>query len=113
MDSLFTPVTLGRLQLRNRVVMAPMTRSRAAPGDMPTDLMAEYYRQRAGAGMIVTEGIAPSANGIGYCRTPGIYNDAQTEAWRRIVEGVHAEGSFAPILPATPLRVWASRSAVT
>ncbi len=94
MDSLFTPVRLGGLDLRNRVVMAPMTRSRAEAGDMPTALMAEYYRQRAGAGMIVTEGIAPSADGIGYCRTPGIYNAQQTEAWRKIVEGVHAEGGL-------------------
>ena len=92
MDSLFKPLTLGTLELRNRVLMAPMTRSRAGPGDMPTDLMVEYYRQRAGAGMIVTEGIAPSANGIGYCRTPGIYNAEQVAAWRRVVEAVHAEG---------------------
>jgi N-ethylmaleimide reductase len=91
-DKLFAPLTLGRLELRNRVVMAPMTRSRAAPGDMPTDLMAEYYRQRAGAGMIVTEGIAPSANGIGYCRTPGIYTAEQVAAWRKVVETVHAAG---------------------
>ena len=94
MDSLFTPVTLGRLELRNRVVMAPMTRSRAGPGDMPTDLMVEYYRQRAGAGMIVTEGVAPSANGIGYCRTPGIYNAEQVAGWRRVVEAVHGEGGL-------------------
>jgi N-ethylmaleimide reductase len=92
MDSLFTPLTLGRLELRNRVVMAPMTRSRAGPGEMPTDLMVEYYRQRAGAGMIVTEGIAPSANGIGYCRTPGIYTSAQVDGWRRVVDAVHAAG---------------------
>ncbi len=91
-DSLFTPVTLGDLHLRNRVLMAPMTRSRADAGDMPTALMGEYYRQRAGAGMIISEGIAPSANGIGYCRTPGIYNDAQQAAWAEIVKGVHDEG---------------------
>ncbi|MEE4190938.1 MAG: alkene reductase [Halieaceae bacterium] len=94
MDSLFTPVRLGGLNLRNRVVMAPMTRSRAEAGDMPTPLMVEYYRQRAGAGMIVTEGIAPSADGIGYCRTPGIYNAKQTDAWRKVVDAVHAEGGL-------------------
>ena len=89
---LFEPVTLGRLQLRNRIVMAPMTRSRAADGDMPTRLMVEYYRQRASAGMIISEGIAPSANGIGYCRTPGIYNNEQVDGWGRVLEAVHGEG---------------------
>ena len=79
MDCLFDALELGKLKLRNRIVMAPMTRSRAGPGAMPTDLMVEYYRQRAGAGMIVTEGIAPSADGIGYCRTPGIYSAEQAE----------------------------------
>ncbi len=89
---LFTPVTLGQLQLANRIVMAPMTRSRAAADGMPTQLMAEYYCQRAGAGLIISEGIAPSADGIGYCRTPGIYKAEQLDAWREIVEAVHAEG---------------------
>jgi N-ethylmaleimide reductase len=92
MSTLFDPVHLGRLQLRNRIVMAPMTRSRAGAGDMPTDLMADYYRQRAGAGLIVSEGIAPSADGIGYCRTPGIYNQQQLDAWGSILDAVHAEG---------------------
>jgi len=94
MDSLFETVQLGRLSLRNRVVMAPMTRSRAAEPDMPTDLMVEYYRQRAGAGLIISEGISPSADGIGYCRTAGIYNDAQVEAWTRVLDAVHAEGGI-------------------
>ena len=89
---LFTPLQLGQLQLRNRVVMAPMTRSRAAADGMPTPMMVEYYRQRAGAGMIVTEGIAPSADGLGYCRTPGIYNRQQLECWREVTDAVHAEG---------------------
>jgi len=91
-DSLFTPVTLGDLRLRNRIIMAPMTRSRAGSGAMPTDLMVEYYRQRASAGMIITEGIGPSANGIGYCRTPGIYTDEQQAAWARVVDAVHDGG---------------------
>ena len=89
---LYEPVQLGRLQLRNRVVMAPMTRGRAREGDMPCDIMIEYYRQRASAGMIVTEGVAPSADGIGYCNTPGIYNAEQTAVWSRIVDAVHEEG---------------------
>jgi N-ethylmaleimide reductase len=89
---LFSPVTLGQLALSNRIVMAPMTRSRAAAEGMPTELMIEYYRQRAGAGLIVSEGIAPSADGIGYCRTPGIYSAEQVAMWRRVVDAVHAEG---------------------
>ena len=92
MSSLFEPLTLGRLQLRNRIVMAPMTRSRAEADDMPTALMIEYYRQRASAGLIVSEGIAPSVDGIGYCRTPGIYNQQQVDAWSSILEAVHTEG---------------------
>ena len=89
---LFTPVNLGELQLRNRVVMAPMTRSRAGADGLPTGCMVEYYRQRAGAGMIVSEGIAPSADGLGYCRTPGIYNAEQVARWREVTDAVHAEG---------------------
>ena len=77
---LFTPLKLGTLELRNRIVMAPMTRSRAAGDGLPTAIMADYYRQRASAGMIVSEGIAPSADGLGYCRTPGIYNQEQIDA---------------------------------
>ncbi|MBT4522500.1 MAG: alkene reductase [Halieaceae bacterium] len=91
---LFSPVTLGALQLRNRIVMAPMTRSRGNTNATPTEIMAEYYRQRASAGLIVSEGIAPTADGIGYCRTPGIYNSAQVEAWRPVLDAVHAEGGI-------------------
>ncbi|MCB1688073.1 MAG: alkene reductase [Halioglobus sp.] len=89
---LFAPTTLGALQLRNRIVMAPMTRSRAAAEGMPTDVMVDYYRQRAGAGLIISEGIAPSADGLGYCRTPGIYNAAQVDAWRAVTDAVHEAG---------------------
>lgn len=89
---LMTPLELGALRLRNRIVMAPMTRSRSDEAAMPNALMREYYRQRASAGLIITEGIAPSANGLGYCRTPGIYNDAQVAGWRSITDAVHAEG---------------------
>ena len=89
---LFSPLTLGELQLRNRVVMAPMTRSRADTDGVPSDPVATYYAQRAGAGMIITEGIAPSAEGLGYCRTPGLYSDAQVAAWRNVTDAVHAAG---------------------
>jgi N-ethylmaleimide reductase len=89
---LFTPLTLGALELRNRVVMAPMTRSRAGTDAVPGELMVEYYRQRAGAGLIVSEGIAPSADGLGYCRTPGLYSRDQVRAWRAVTDAVHAEG---------------------
>ena len=92
MSDLFTPTKFGRLALRNRIVMAPMTRSRAGKADEPTDLMVEYYRQRASAGMIVTEGIFPSADGKGYCRTPGLVTKAQVEGWRRVTDAVHGEG---------------------
>lgn len=90
--SLFEPVQLGELALTNRVVMAPMTRSRAGRGDTPGDLHTEYYRQRASAGLIITEGAQPSKNGKGYCRTPGIYTEAQIAGWRQVTEAVHAEG---------------------
>ena len=70
MSRLFEPMQMGSLSLANRIVMAPMTRSRADAGAMPNDLMVDYYRQRASAGLIITEGTAPSPNGLGYCRTP-------------------------------------------
>ena len=89
---LFSPLKLGALNLRNRIIMAPMTRSRADTNAIPTPEMIEYYRQRASAGLIISEGIAPSANGLGYCRTPGIYNEAQISAWKPVLDAVHAEG---------------------
>lgn len=91
-DILFQSVQLGALALKNRIVMAPMTRDRAGPGDVPTDLMVEYYRQRASAGMVITEGTQPSREGKGYWRTPGIYTREQVEGWARIAEAVHGEG---------------------
>lgn len=94
MDEFFFPVELGALKLRNRIVMSPMTRSRAGAGDVPTDLHVEYYRQRASAGLIVTEGVQPSPAGKGYCRTPGIYSPAQVEGWRRVAAAVHSEGGL-------------------
>lgn len=92
MPDLFSPTKLGGIELANRIVMAPMTRSRAGEGDVPTDLAVEYYRQRASAGLIITEGTQPSENGKGYCRTPGIHSEAQIAAWAKVVDAVHAEG---------------------
>ena len=92
MSVLFEPVALGELQLANRIVMAPMTRSRALADAVPGSEMVEYYRQRASAGLIVAEGTAPSASGLGYCRTPAIYSDEQMVGWQRVTEAVHAEG---------------------
>lgn len=92
MTDLFEPARFGRLRLRNRIVMAPMTRSRAGASDEPTELVALYYRQRASAGMIVTEGIYPSPDGKGYCRTPGLVTPVQVAGWRRVTQAVHAEG---------------------
>lgn len=92
MPSLFDPVQLGDIQLSNRIVMAPLTRSRAGEGDVPTPLNAQYYVQRASAGLIVAEGTQPSANGKGYCRTPGIYTPAQIDGWQRVTDAVHAGG---------------------
>ena len=90
--NLMTPARFGRLELRNRVVMAPMTRSRATADGAVTDIMVEYYRQRAGAGLIVTEGVYPSEDGKGYCRTPGLVGPEQVAGWRRVTDAVHAEG---------------------
>ncbi len=89
---IFSRLTLGRLELQNRVVMAPMTRSRADSDAVPTDMMVDYYAQRASAGLIISEGIAPSASGLGYCRTPGLFNEAQVAAWARVTAAVHAAG---------------------
>jgi N-ethylmaleimide reductase len=80
------------MSLANRIVMAPMTRSRAASGDLSSDLHVEYYGQRAGAGLIITEGTQPSQNGKGYCRTPGIYNAEQVAAWAQVTKAVHGKG---------------------
>ena len=75
-NTLFTPTTLGKLQLKNRIVMAPMTRSRAT-GNVPNELMEKYYGLRADAGLIITEGTSPSANGLGYARIPGMFSQEQ------------------------------------
>lgn len=90
---LFSPMPLGAVTLSNRLIMAPMTRSRAGqPGDVPTELNAEYYAQRASAGLIITEAAQISRQGQGYAWTPGIYSDEQEKGWKQVVEAVHARG---------------------
>src|SRR5690554_1445728 len=88
---IFEKYTLGGIELSNRIVMAPMTRCRAV-GNLPNDLMVEYYAQRASAGLIISEGTAPSINGMGYVRMPGILSEAQVSGWNRASEAVHARG---------------------
>lgn len=92
-SSLFEPVTIGALNLPHRIVMAPMTRCRSTqPGDIPNAMMAEYYAQRASAGMIVTEATQISPEGKGYSFTPGIHSDEQVAGWKQVTEAVHAAG---------------------
>ncbi len=91
-DILFTPVTLGKLTLKNRMVMAPMTRNRAAEGNIPQAMNAEYYRQRASAGLIITEATQVSPEGVGYPGTPGIHSEAQVTGWHKVTDAVHEEG---------------------
>lgn len=90
--SLLSPFQLGPMQLPNRVVMAPMTRNRAGPGDVPGPMNATYYVQRAGAGLIVSEGTQVSPQGQGYAATPGIYSAEQVAGWRTVTDAVHAAG---------------------
>lgn len=89
---LFAPYRLGNLQLANRVIMAPLTRSRAGAGFVPTPLMVEYYAQRATAGLIIAEASQISQQGQGYQGTPGIYSQEQVDGWRRVTDAVHAAG---------------------
>jgi N-ethylmaleimide reductase len=88
---LFTPVKVGAIEVKNRIAMSPMTRCRAI-GNVPNDLMATYYGQRAGAGLIITEGTSPSPNGLGYARIPGIFNKEQVEGWKKTTSAVHEKG---------------------
>ncbi|PXA78741.1 alkene reductase [Caulobacter sp. D4A] len=92
MSPLFTPVRLGSIDLANRLVMAPMTRSRAQADGSPGELAAAYYAQRAGLGLIVSEGTQPSDDGQGYLTTPGIHTDAHVAGWRTVTQAVHAKG---------------------
>jgi len=92
MSKLFSKTTVGSLALQNHLVMSPMTRSRAI-GNIPNELMAEYYGQRAAsAGLIITEGTSPSPNGLGYARIPGIFSREQVEGWKLVTQAVHARG---------------------
>jgi N-ethylmaleimide reductase len=90
--SLLTPGHIDGFETRNRMIMAPMTRSRALPGAIPSALAIEYYTQRASAGLIVTEGTAPSAAGLGYARTPSVHGPEHIAAWKAITDAVHAKG---------------------
>ena len=87
-----SPYNKGGLHLKNHLVMAPMTRSRAID-NIPNELMAQYYAQRSGAGLIITEGTSPAPEGLGYPRIPGIFSPAQVEGWRKVTDAVHAGGS--------------------
>lgn len=89
---LFDPVIVGAARWRNRIAMTAMTRARAEAGDVPGDIVVDYYRQRASAGLIISEGIAISPMARGYVRTPGLYTEAQVAAWRRVTDAVHQQG---------------------
>jgi N-ethylmaleimide reductase len=90
-NELFSPEKVGSIDLKNHIVMAPMTRCRAI-GNVPNELMAEYYKQRSGAGLIITEGTSPSPNGLGYARIPGIFSRKQVEGWKIVTSAVHKAG---------------------
>ena len=93
MTTLFDPIKIGALELSNRIIMAPLTRSRAAnPGRVPNDLMVQYYVQRASAGLIISEATIVSPQGAGYADTPGIWSDEQVAGWKKITDAVHAAG---------------------
>ncbi len=102
MTTAFDPIDLGGTPLASRIAMAPMTRNRAGEGGVPPALMAEYYAQRATAGLIISEGIQPSAVGQGYPRTPGLHSAAQVAGWRQVTDAVHARGGriFAQLMHA-------------
>lgn len=90
-SELFKEAHVGSITVKNRIVMSPMTRCRAI-GNIPNELMANYYGQRAGAGLIITEGTSPSPNGLGYARIPGIFSNQQIEGWKKVTSAVHAKG---------------------
>ncbi|MGF2880210.1 alkene reductase [Acinetobacter johnsonii] len=94
MAELNTPLTLGDLHLKNRVIMAPLTRSRATADRVPTALMAEYYAQRASAGLIISEATVISEEANGYLNTPGLFNEAQVEGWKQVTQAVHDQAGL-------------------
>lgn len=89
---IFEPFQLRSVELANRLVMSPLTRSRAVHANTPNALMATYYAQRAGAGLIITEGTSPSPNGLGYARIPGLFNSQHVAGWKGVTDAVHAKG---------------------
>ncbi|RZA11553.1 MAG: alkene reductase, partial [Lysobacteraceae bacterium] len=89
----WTPAQLARVTVKNRLVMAPMTRSRALPSGVPGPHAATYYTQRAGLGLLISEGTQPSDEGQGYIFTPGIYTDAHVQGWKQVTDAVHTAGS--------------------
>lgn len=91
-SNVFSPYTLGRVSLANRIVMSPMTRSRAI-GNVPNDLIAQYYAQRSEAGLIITEGTSPSPDGLGYARIPGLFHADHVVGWKKVTDAIHAAGS--------------------
>ncbi|WP_174280442.1 alkene reductase [Sphingomonas bacterium] len=92
MPSLFDPIAVGDIHAANRIFMAPLTRGRSTPDHVPTELMIDYYRQRAGAGVIITEGTGVSRRGLGWPGAPGLWTDAQVEAWKPVTAAVHEAG---------------------
>ena len=92
MPSLFDPITVGDIEAANRVFMAPLTRGRATDAHVPTDMMVEYYRQRATAGLLITEGTGVSRLGLGWPKAPGLWTAEQVEAWKPVTDAVHQAG---------------------
>ena len=99
MTTLFQAIQFGDISAANRIVMAPLTRDRAGPAQVPTDMMTAYYTQRAAAGLIITEATQISAEGQGYLDTPGLYSPAQVAGWRRITDALHAAGGKIDVQP--------------
>ena len=94
-DTLFTPLKIGDLTLPNRIIMAPLTRSRAVGGGrVPNALMAQYYAQRASAGLILSEATAVMPQGVGYADTPGIWSEEQVTGWKQVTDAVHHAGGL-------------------
>ena len=100
--NLFTPLQMGPYTLANRIVMAPLTRNRAGAGNVPQPMSVEYYRQRASAGLIITEGSQISPAAVGYPATPGIHSPEQIAGWKRVTDAVHGRGGRIFLLATSP-----------
>ncbi len=92
MSTLWSPIKIGKLELKHRLALAPMTRSRANPDGVPSDMAADYYAQRASLGLLIAEGTQPSEDGQGYTNTPGIHNEAQVKGWKKVTDAIHKAG---------------------